>query len=203
MFFASFYLVLLSAFGADALFRSVKALAGCRARATRSALRASIIACLMALQAGNFLALYAVLPEHSLGRHPDAVPLRAEHALFGQGRVLSIGYGIETDGSDSMHVTARLLGYNYATLFDLDHFAGYDVVLPQRNADATFGFNYTSVVGFRPGLTVPVDYLRHWGVKWYLLDGRIPLDSVPGLVRVDADRTRIVLEDPQALPLVS
>ena len=212
VFFASFYLVLLSAFGADYFVRVLKVLAvhrnpHCKQGADQRlslVLRASIIAGVVALQAGNFLLLYAVLPEHSFGRHAGPVPFdEPDRLLFGEGRILSIGHGIGTDGSDWIHVPARLLGYEYATLFGLYHFAGYDMLLPQANAEATCGINYPSIIEFRPGLTIPIDHLRNWGVRWYVVDGSIPLASVPGLVRIRASADRCVLEDPQALPLVS
>ena len=75
--------------------------------------------------------------------------------------------------------------------------------MPQSNSEAALGLNDTALAVYRPGLNLNIAYLRQWGVRWYVVDAKIPLNNAMGLVRVQANGVRNILEDPQALPLVS
>jgi len=178
----NFYLVALAAFGF-----------------ARFSGKRKIYAVLIFLTTANFGALYLAghrkaFAEHAV-KNPITEPLREK--LSG-GRIFSLGYisGLDFD--------PRSLGFNYATLWGLYHFAGYDSFVPKLNSDAVFGLNYVAAYNgeLLPGA---VDYFRKWGVKWYAAKessaGRYgAVLKKFGVFPAFEDESRVIFQDPAALP---
>jgi hypothetical protein len=98
--------------------------------------------------------------------------------------------------------SAPQLGFNYPTMFGLYGFGGYELLLAEKNFKATFGLRERSVA-VMPNepldmKTVPLDYLRQWGVKWYIVDSAVQLSNTGNLELAYNDRFRNVLHDPYA-----
>jgi hypothetical protein len=201
-FFTSFYLIVIASFGFH-LFRE-------RIRAMRAQTARACLVLLGALHVANFLLLYLLLPQHMFSRHLDAVPLAEplQQELTG-GRIVSLGLPTVMEGNKRIYgYSVPQLGFNYPTLFGLDGFGGYELLLSDKNSEATFGLRERSVfvaqpgVAVRPAADLPLDYLREWGVRWYVVDRNIPLAGMDGLVEVHNDERRKILYDPAARPFV-
>jgi hypothetical protein len=100
------------------------------------------------------------------------------------------------------------MGFNYATLWGLQYFAGYEVLVAKENLEATLKLEGRSVCNVIPGTKLnipeiaPLDYFRNWGVRWYVIDKKVPLIPTDQLKLLYSDKFRNVLEDSRALPLV-
>lgn len=205
VFFTSFFLIVISTFGADLL----------HARMTRwpgsGQAVAAIFTLLLMLHAGNMLMLHTSEPQHAFIRFEDRIPLEEPLAGMlakGNGRIVSAGLDLPRDGEKVMPgFSAALLGYNYASLWGLYHFGGYSALVPQKNHQATLGLINSSVYSLPADMPfdIPVETLEHyrkWGVRWYAIDARIPLPVVEGFSLVHGDSLRNVFRDASARPMV-
>jgi len=163
--------------------------------------RRIVFAALLAVTAADFGALYT----RDIGRgfvqrsepKPSAEPLAG--ALV-SGRIFSLGY---VSGRDFAPAS---LGFNYATLWGLYHFAGYDPFVSKSNFEAACGLNYISAYcgPLRPNA---VEYFRRWGVRWYVVKESEtarygPALGAYGIMPRFEEPRRTVYEDARALPLV-
>jgi hypothetical protein len=168
------------------------------ARLNRRAVGIAVIA----LQSLNLTALDLTFPTQAFFEHADPVPLHEPlRARLDAGRILSIGWR----GAAKAY-TAPTLGYDYATLWELHYFGGYDPLVPSRNLRFTYALDYFAILNTRPEM-IRIDYLRFWGVRWYVLNEPWanlyePYLVAHGLRRVYSDERRVLLEDPRAEPLV-
>jgi hypothetical protein len=130
---------------------------------------------------------------------PEPLPLQEHHlALLRSGRIFSCGF------ARFNALTHHSLGFNYALLHGLDHFAGYDMLIPEANHTACLRLNYDASFA---GENIPVEQLRQWNVEWYVVDpGRPELLNrltTMGMVEVvDETPQRKIFRDPNALPRV-
>ena len=155
---------------------------------------------LAAAQALNMAVLYAWGPAPVFSLHTDAPPL--SEPLSGrlrEGRIFTAGF------NSLDRQSARTLGYNYATLFRLFHFAGYDVLLPAANQAELKGLKRDSSVPRPPNADL-LTRLRKWGVRWYVFPSPItePFSKFArkeGLVLLKEQGGRAVFEDRAVLPL--
>lgn len=197
--FTGFFLVTLATFGCSAFFA--------RIRRMRSAL--AVQALVILLHTVNFLALYSLLPQRMLSSHLDTPPFVEPLAKqLAAGRIVSAGPDVVWDGERvAPGNTVPTLGYNFAMLWDLYHFGGYEAMLSEKNLHAALDLKNNSIFTVAPGTVlnfsadVPLDYLRKWGVSWYVVNRQIPLAGTEGLTIVHQDRFRSVLHDPAARPL--
>ncbi len=203
-FFTSFYLVIVSTFGFSAMFTKLRTSRGlCHKNLV------VVVSVLLILQGANLLFMHAAWPQHRFASHSDNVPFAEPlQSVLGNGRIVSAGPDVIWDGEVAMPgFTAPLLGYNYATLWDLYHFGGYEDLLSEKNSNATFGVKNSSVFNVAAGVPldfqsdVPLEYFRIWGVKWYIVDNKITLRNSGGLVQFHQDSFRNVLYDPAARPI--
>ena len=148
----------------------------------------------------NFLVLYLVLPPRIFRTHQESIPLvEPLREKLGEGRIFSLGYRFEDLRS------ANSIGYDYATLWDLQSIAGYDPLVPARNAQIALGLNHwASYVG--PPALLPIAHLRRWGVRWYIVSNAAP-EYPPELLKNGMtpyfhDGNRTVYKDSEASPLV-
>jgi hypothetical protein len=156
---------------------------------------------LIALQMVNVTVLDLSFPSQAFFEHADPVPLREPlRERFGSGRILTLGW-------QGGRYTLPTVGYDYATLWELHYFGGYDPLVPERNLKFTYVLDYTAVLNRRPE-EINIQYLRFWGVRWYIvtrpfLSKYEPLLQGHGMRRAFEDRFRVVFEDPRTRPLVS
>lgn len=202
-FLTSFYIATVATCGFDQFYEGI---AVCRRRG--KAIAAAVAAALLLLHLFNFFAIYALIPQHKLSQHDDSVPFAEPlQKKLGDGRIVSVGLDVFKDGEKALwgH-SAPSLGFNYATLWGLYHFGGYDGLLPERNFQATLGCNWRSDFNVAPGAAldvaaeVPLEHFRIWGVKWYVIDSRVPLVNADELKLQFADQYRNVYFDQAGRP---
>jgi hypothetical protein len=204
-FFVSFFMIAVATFGFDSFDTALKTAAPAPALLRRLA-----VPLLLALHAANFLFLHTVQPQHMFSRHHDRIPFDEPlKERLRDGRIVSIGPPIDMAGEKRIYgYSAPLLGFNYATLFGLYHFGGYEALVSAENARATMGLNERSLITVRPDLpldmqrNLPLEYFREWGVKWYVIDSRVPLKPDDSLTLFHSDAIRNILFDRSARPLV-
>lgn len=187
----NFYLICLTVIGLYTILNYAA-----RNRKIKSILFSSVIA----VQLLNFSCLYFFTPPITFETHLDRVPLDEPlKAIIRDGRVISVGF---TDLYDSFpfikYSTAATLGYDYATLLGLYHFAGYDPLLNIENSRATMYVNFSGLYWDK---NIPFEYLRTWGVKWYVAPDDYNSDKFDSSFRVAyKDSKRTVLMDTKAKP---
>ena len=202
-FFTSFYLIVVASFGFH-LFRE-------KMRELRPRAATGILCGLGILHVANFLLLYCLSPPHMFSRHRDPVPLAEplQSELVG-GRIATLALPTVMGGDKRVYgYSVPQLGFNYPTLFGLYGFGGYELLLSGKNSEATFSLRERSVFVAQPGVPVnmavdlPLEYLRDWGVKWYVIDRNVTLAGTDNLVEAYRDERRTILLDPAARPFVS
>lgn len=196
-FFTSFFLIMVATIGFD-LF------------AARGKTRKWVLVLLLVLHAANFIGLYGLLPQRMFSAIQDKVPFdEPMKEVMADGRIV-------TGWLDPVFVqdkgipgkTVPTVGYNYATLWGLYYFGGYDPLLPEKNFHASLGrinrgdFNVEKGKALDVAKEVPLANFRTWGVKWFVFEKSIQLLNTGGLVDVFVDDSRRILRDPRALPLV-
>ena len=164
---------------------------------------------IITIQIFNFGFLYTVNPYKDFGEHHgDDLPIeeKLKNKLTG-GRIISAGFDTWTPTPENNHayLTAPTLGFNYATLWGLDYFAGYEPFIPVANSEACLGLNFTAIIEFND--TIPVDYLRKAAVKWYIvpkdkIDEYLKKFIVYGIIPKYEDENRVVFYDVQAYAMV-
>jgi len=164
---------------------------------------------MIGIQIFNFVFLYTVAEYKDFGEHHgDPIPLeeKLQNKLVG-GRIISMGFDIWSPTSENNHayLTAPTLGFNYATLWGLDYFAGYDVMLSPANLEASLGLNFTGIMSDHD--QIPVDDFRMASVKWY----NVPKNKVDeytqklgpyDIVKKYEDENRVVFVDSKAYPMI-
>src|SRR6185369_7937425 len=116
---------------------------------------------------------------------PFTEPLKER---FASGRIVSAGPDVVWDGERVVPGNSLpILGYNYAMLWGLQHFGGYEALLSGENFNASLRLINNSIFNVAPDTAlnfstdVPLEYLRKWGVRWYVVAGQIPLAGTDGL----------------------
>jgi hypothetical protein len=201
-FFTSFYLVIVATFGFDSFWDSIKK-AGYRAAVSATAI-------LLTLHVGNFIVLYAVLPQHMFSRHLDKVPFDEPlKKVLADGRIVT-GWLDPVFANDKVlpGFSVPTIGYDYATLWGVNYVGGYDTLMPEKNFKASLERINRGDFNVAPGHTlnfkeeVPLEHFRKWGVKWYLFEKSIPLTNLADLTVAYRDKDRNVLYDAQANSMV-
>ncbi len=202
-FFTSFFLVMVSTFGLDLIFHKI------REKGSRIATIAVIAAILF--HVANFIFLYAVLPQHMFSRFLDKAPFEEGlKTTMTDGRIVTGWLDVAFDGNKNVPTyTLPTLGYNFATLWGLYFFGGYDALIPEKNLQASLERGNRGDFNVAPGhilnfaKEVPLDYFRKWGVKWYVFEKSIPLTDTMDLIKTSySDGKRNILYDPAAKPMV-
>lgn len=202
--FTSFYLIVMSTFGFDVFYNWLQSFK----KMSRTVV-AIALAILLIIHVSNFLILHAILPQNMFSRHFDAVPFNEPlREKFTDGRIVSAGLDDVWDGEKIIPgFSAPLLGFDYATLWGVFHFGGYDTMVSDKTQEATLGIKDNSVYNLPANehFRVPSDTLEHfrkWGVKWYVVDRAIPLSDNDTFKLFHSDQYRNVLMDQQAKPLI-
>lgn len=162
-----------------------------------------IFSFIILLQVLNFACLYLLTPQRSFAIHLDKIPL--EEPLRGElseGRIVSLGFNIWSPydkNIEGKYNTAPTLGFNYATLWNLYHFAGYDPLISEENSNASLELNYKAIY---TKTDIPIDYFRMWGVRWYVVPSTYNLGKYSSeLEEYKRDGKRVIYFDRQANPL--
>ncbi|EKQ51304.1 MULTISPECIES: hypothetical protein [unclassified Clostridium] len=167
-----------------------------------------LIILIIGIQMFNFIFLYTGTAYRDFGEHhADRLPLveNLKNKLIG-GRIISIGFDIwnPTPQNDTNNLTAPTMGFSYATLWGLDYFAGYEVLISKSSLDAALGLNFTAIV--KENDPIQVDYFRKAAVRWYI----VPKSKVDkyskklnsyGIVKKYEDEYRVVFYDEKAYPM--
>ncbi|HVS16526.1 MAG TPA: hypothetical protein VMV46_21635 [Thermoanaerobaculia bacterium] len=190
---ASLFLIVGAAIVAESLLR--------RSKGTQRLLAIAVVA-----QIAVLLLLSARPTVPAFLEHRDSYPFSQDWGDgLREGRVVTLGYGLPNPPF-GLH-SAPALGFNYATLFRVFHFGGYEPLRLSLNERATLGLDHVSSLNVAPE-AIPVDYLRLWGTRWYVVHPlaaehyRTTLEE-RGLVRRSVTTFREVFEDPLAEPLAS
>lgn len=162
---------------------------------------------LLTLHLINLLYLYIKIP-YNFGTHLDKIPLEEEFkGELSNGRIVSLGFEIWSSSSDdtSNFISAPSLGFNYATLFGLQHFAGYNSLLPITNTNATLGLNFKAIIDSIDSESI--DYFRRAGVKWYVvskssINKYFHLLNNYDILKKYEDENRVIFYDENAFPMV-
>jgi len=158
--------------------------------------RAAGIFCI-ALLASNYLFLYAGGAPKPFRTHHERVPFDEPlREVLGDGKIFTIGF------PRAHPRPSASLGFDYATLWGLYHFAGYEPLVPELNNDLALDLQYLASFDGHPA-EVPWAHLRRWGVRWYVtpsVEGQ-PL-GMYGLTPRYADTERRIFEDSRANGLV-
>ena len=156
---------------------------------------------IIGIQIFNFVFLYTAGPYKTFFYHGDNLPLKEtfQDKLIG-GRIISIGFDKLQN-----NLTAPSLGFNYATLWGLDYFAGYEPLISSENLEACLGLNYIAII--KSDDSIPVDYFRKAAVRWYIIpknkaDEYSKKLSSYGIIEKYADENRAVFYDDKAYPMV-
>jgi hypothetical protein len=187
-----------ASFGFDLWYRKTKVFSG-SAKA--------ILVIIFLVHVGNFLALNIADPQGIFAPQEKAPPYEEpfENKLK-SGRIVTVVYENSLDEANHKKIIP-LLGFDYATLFDLYHFAGYELLVSEKNLKASMDLNYCAYfyadkdVPFNPSAS-ELDYFRKWGVQWYLLDNKVRFEGTGALKPVYRDDNRVVLYDAAAKPFV-
>ncbi|HOX23077.1 MAG TPA: hypothetical protein PLL10_06390, partial [Elusimicrobiales bacterium] len=148
--------------------------------------------------------VYGISPRRNFYVNLETVPLAEPlKDQLSRGRVLSLG---EHEGRGA-GFSAHLAAYNFATLSGLQHFAGYDPLLPLETAVKTGWLNYSSIIALDGKSTAAqIKYWRGWGVRWYLVDKAQselygPWLRAAGLEQASEEQRRVIFEDKSARPM--
>lgn len=196
-FFLDFFLIVIAAFILSHFIEKLP---------KRKAVKNIAIIVIIVIQIFNFGFLYTVTPYKALADHGDSLPLEEKltDELTG-GRIISVGSWTSAPENNYAYLTAPTLGFNYATLWGLDYFAGYEPLIPATNAEACLNLNHTAII--ESGDPIPIDYLRKAAVKWYI----VPKNKVDeyssefilsGIIPKYEDENRVVFYDEHAFPMV-
>lgn len=205
VFFTSFFLAVTASFGADWFYKRFDQMRG----AGQYPVKAFFVV-LLALHVGNMVLLHTVGPQHAFIRFDDRIPLvepLSDMIGNGGGRIVSAGLDVPLDDEKALPgLSAPLLGYNYASLWGLYHFGGYNALVPDRNHRATLGLINSSVYNLPSGMPFEVtpetfEYFRIWGVRWYVVDARIPPPVGNSFKLMKRDAFRNVFYDAEARPM--
>lgn len=148
----------------------------------------------------NMGAFYLAGPRAVFRLYEESVPMKEQMGAFlSDGRIATVGFPLRHEAG------AASLGFQYASLFGLFHFAGYEPLVPRLNALETGGLNYEA------SLTGDISreriiHMRSWGVKYYVTPSQPPERYVKALHREGISEFiispgRNIFRDTSAAPL--
>ncbi|MBT0666553.1 hypothetical protein KI809_19765 [Geobacter pelophilus] len=191
LFFSSFFSIALAAVGLERLLDAVR-------KCQRPEV---IVTVILVVQVTNLLAFHLSTPYDT--RKVKLIPYTEQlQEKLSTGRIVTI-VSQETDDQDKQ---PYLLGYNFATLFGLYHFAGYETLVSRANLEAALERNGSADFFVDNNMFAPdpseLEYFRHWGVKWYVLEKQITIPESSILRTVYRGNDRLIAYDPAARPFV-
>lgn len=201
VFFTTFSLIIIASIGFDIFYRKYLI----KGKGTL------IFICLIIVHLLNFIVIYIFLPQRMFGVHLDKIPLyeKLEEPLK-KGRIITIGpkYFNLKVFPGLYGYTAPYLGFNYATLWGLYHFGGYEPLLSKKNHLICLGLNYSSNLSIDTARIsfedqkLLLEYFRKWGVKWYIVEKNIKYAFFNDLNLYHSDNFRNIFYDSLASNLI-
>lgn len=201
VFFTSFFMITVASFGFNECYRRVKGF-----QKQRWKFGNILIPIILLIHIGNFITIYIVSLQRTTNCSRVQKPPHEESLknLLKDGRIISIVSGQYLD-SCATPIKPTLLGFNYATLFGLYHFAGYDNLVSVANLEASLMLQAPSYIiitaPFNPS-NESIDYYRKWGVKWYVMDTNVEVIEPSFLKTAYSDDERKIMLDSNARPFV-
>lgn len=201
IFFTNFYLISLASIGYYSFFKNY-----IQNKIGKIKLMNILFCSLIILHIINFSYLYVFFPQKAFGIHLDKVPFEEplEH-IINDGRFISLGFSLneENPGNWTLYAyTAPSLTQNFATLWKLYNFTGYEPLMSKDTAKATLGLDRDSFSKYLYNqYDIPFDYFRSWGVKWYVVSNNVKAPDNNDLLPKFKDQRRTVYLDPKARPL--
>ena len=204
-FFTSYSLIVIATFGFDSFWSKVKSF-----KVMTSAKSILLFTVLIAFQIGNIYTYYSVKPQRMFGIHLDVVPLQQPvNDRVRDGRIITIGpeFFREVNSQTLYGCTVPFMGFNYATLFGLYHFSGYEPLLLERNRIVSLDLNYKANLELSPDFSAAdqqklVAYFRFWGVRWYIVDKNFSYAFLRQFVSYSSDSTRNIYCDTLSKPII-
>ncbi|MBT0666561.1 hypothetical protein KI809_19805 [Geobacter pelophilus] len=202
--FGSFFITVISILGFDIFLKQLSDYASLTNK-TVKVVAATVIVVHLCI----FIAVYSFSPQRTFGYHEDPLPLTEPlKATIADGRIISASLDDVIRGDKLIPgFSAPYLGYDYATLWGLFHFGGYDPLVSQKGGKASLGIKNNPVFNLPADepFYIPQETLEHfrkWGVKWYVVNKAIPLDPAAPFQLQYSDTYRNVLKDSLARPMV-
>lgn len=154
----------------------------------------------LAISLINFAVLYVGFSPKPFRTHHEPVPLEEPlRETLRDGKVFTLGYPI------AYPRPLYAMGFDYATLWGLFHFAGYEPMVPWANYSLTLGLEYFSTFLRDPAM-LDWERYRKWGVRYYMVSNETTKYDAAlaskGLTVVHRDADRTLYRDPLAKPLV-
>ncbi len=193
LFFTSFFLIVTASYGFNFWISKLK---------VSQYMKYSVGALILIFHVSNLLAVHIATPYETrkIKNVPYAEPL---HEMLLRGRIVTV-VDKRTPDEDKQ---IQLLGFDYATLLGLYHFAGYEILISAKNLHTSMNLNSSADMfidtdtAFSPSAE-DLAYFRKWGVQWYILEKKISLGAPGELLLVSSDAERSVLRDTAAKPFV-
>ena len=202
--FGSFYITVISVLGFDIFLRQLSTYTFVTHKVVKL-----IASTAIAVQLCVFIGIYTFLPQRTFANHADPLPLAEPlRDILADGRIVSASLDDVIIGNKLLPgYSAPYLGYDYATLWGLYHFGGYDPLVSQKGNRAALGIKNNPVYNLpadEPFAVPPetLEHFRRWGVKWYVINKAIPLEPGSPFSLIFSDAYRNVLEDRLAKPMV-
>jgi len=203
-YFTGFYMIIVGSFGFDIFSRKTV-----NATLIGRRVKTLLIPVLVGIHVMNFLYLYAFLPHKMIALHLDKIPLEDPWVEnMKDGRIASIGFDYYSGHDIMTGHTASSIGFNYATLWNVYHFGGYELLISEKNLRAINLLNKTAIIPAETGRPldinkiVPLSHLRDWSVKWYVVDKNVDINNLENLKCVYIDPYRNIFVDTLAKPFV-
>ena len=153
----------------------------------------------------SFIYLYMYTPQRGFQHFYDKIPLEESlKSKINNGRIV----GFNDYYTYNYQETSDFIGSNYATLWGLYHFAGYEPLISENNSKASIGLNEDATMYLYKALwndgriNTLIDYFRKWGVKWYIINRESILQRDFEFEKFYEDKKRTVYFDNEAKPFV-
>lgn len=195
-FYVNFYLIAIASIGFNAYIEQL-------GRGNKRTLQNIIFTVLILVQIIDFSNLYMLFPQRGFEISKNKVVLEEPLAdKINNGRIISFK---DYYSPNSMEVS-DYIGANFATMWGMYHFGGYEPMISEDNGRASLYLNYDSILYLYKSLWTSnrinklIDYFREWGVKWYIINKNSTLKEKLPFEKFYEDDKRTVYLDKQAKP---
>lgn len=192
-FFVNFYLIIIASIGFSFLINKI----------STKTLKNIIFIILIAEHIFSFCYLYMFTPRRTFQEYHAKVPFEEPFKeKINNGRII----GFDSYYAINMLEPSDFIGSNFATLWGLYHFAGYELLISKDNLKACLNLNGDAIMYLYKGLwennkiNERINYFRQWGVKWYIVNKETILQVKLPFKKVFEDEKRNIYYDEKAKP---
>lgn len=192
-FFVNFYLIIIASIGLGLLINKI----------STKTLKSVFFIVLITLHVFSFCYLYLFTPRRTFQEYHTKVPLGVPlMEQINNGRII----GLDSYYAINILEPSGFIGSNFATLWGLHYFAGYELLISKANLDACLNLNGDATMFLYPALwennkiNERIDYLRQWGVNWYIVNKESIIETMLPFVKVYEDEKRTIYYDEKAKP---